>query len=89
MYLQAVYYDPKSTQQPAAVQASSRICIKDLDTGEVFTFCVVLPEEHDTKAGKISLSTSLGAALIGKGVGNVVIWQAPSRLRRFEVQFVV
>jgi regulator of nucleoside diphosphate kinase len=80
---------PTSVQNACTIKVNSRICIKDVDSGEVFTFCLVPPDELDAKNGKISVLTSLGAALIGKGVGNVITWQAPSCLRRFRVQSVV
>ena len=89
MYLQAVNDDPASTQQPCTVKVNSRLWIKDVNSGEVFTFCLVTPEDLDAKNGKISIQTSLGIALIGKGVGDVVTWRAPSGLRRFEVQSVL
>jgi transcription elongation GreA/GreB family factor len=89
MYLQAVNDDPASTQQPCTAQVNSRIYIKDVHSGEVFTFFLVTSEDHDARNGKISIQTSLGTALIGKGVGDVVAWRAPSGLRRFEVQSVL
>ena len=88
MYPQAVKDDPASSQQPCTVQVNSQICIKDIHSGEVFNFFLVTSEEHDARNGKISIQTSLGTVLIGKGVGDVVTWRAPSRLRRFEVQSV-
>jgi len=88
MHLQAGNYNQYSARQPGTIQANSRVCIKDLDSGEVFTFCLVPPENRDAGNGKISIMTSLGAALIGKDVGTVVTWRAPSGLRRFEVESV-
>ena len=88
MYLHEVKEYPSSTQQPCTVQVNSRVCIKDVDSGEVLTFCLVPPDQFDSENGKLSILTSLGATLTGKGVGDVVTWQAPSRLRRFEVQSI-
>ena len=86
MCLNETKYNPSSTQPLCKVQVNSRVSIKDVDSGETFTFCIVPPDQLDARNGKISILTSLGAALLGEGVGNVVSWQAPSRLRRFEVQ---
>ena len=88
MYLNGITNCPSRTQQFSTANANSKICIKDVDSGEVFRFYLVPPEDHDAKNGKISISTSLGAAIVGHGVGNVITWQAPSGLRRFEVQSV-
>lgn len=71
-----------------SISLNSRVSIQDLDSGELLTFRLVEPDQHDAKKDKISISTSLGAALIGKSVGTVVSWQAPSRIRRFKVQSV-
>lgn len=79
---------PSSPQRPCTITENSWISIKDVDSGEAFTFCLVPPDQLDAKHGKISVLTSLGAALIGKDVGNLITWQAPSCLRRFEVQSV-
>lgn len=87
MYLHAVN-DDQSIPRPDTIQANARVCIKDLDSGEVFTFDLVPPEDRDAGKGKISIRTSLGAALIGKDAGTVVTWRAPSGLRRFEVESV-
>lgn len=88
MYLHEVKNYPSSTQQPRAIEVNSLISIKDVDSGEEFIFCLVPPEDLDARNGKISILTSLGAALIGKGIGDVVTWRAPSGLRIFEVQAV-
>ncbi|GAB6909537.1 hypothetical protein JCM12296A_53820 [Desulfosarcina cetonica] len=88
MYPHEINANLSNPKKKWTVKVNSRICIKDVDSGEVFTFFLVPPEELDAKNGKISILTTLGAALIGKGVGNVVTWQAPSGPRRFEVQSV-
>jgi transcription elongation GreA/GreB family factor len=88
MHLKGIKKDPSSTQPSYTVKANSKICIKDVDSGEVFRFCLVPPEDHDARNGKISILTNLGAALICKSVGNMITWQAPSGLRRFEVRSV-
>ncbi|VTR68293.1 hypothetical protein DESC_700049 [Desulfosarcina cetonica] len=79
---------PSSPEKTCTVKVNARICIKDVDSDEVFTFCLVPPENLDARNGKISILTTLGAALIGKAVGNVVTWRAPSGPRRFKVQSV-
>jgi transcription elongation GreA/GreB family factor len=80
--------DSPMRTNPYSISLNSRVSIQDLDSGERVTFCLVAPDKHDAKKEKISISTSLGAALVGKRVGNVISWQAPSRTRRFKVQWV-
>ena len=42
------------------------------------TFEIVSPHEMDLEAGKISLKSPIGAALMGKKVGETVQAQVPS-----------
>ncbi|MBF0235152.1 MAG: GreA/GreB family elongation factor [Desulfamplus sp.] len=71
-----------------SITVHSKICIEDLDTGEEFSFILVPPECLDSKNGKISISTPIGQALLGQNNGNVIRWQAPTRLRKFRVKSV-
>ena len=89
MALQEIATYPSNTTQSYPAGANSKVCIKDVDSGEVFRFSLVAPADHDARNGKLSILTSLGTSLAGKCVGNMITWQAPSRLRRFEVQSVI
>jgi transcription elongation factor GreA len=49
------------------VGLGSRVQLEDLDEGKVQHFEIVVPEEVDGAQNRISLSSPLGKALIGKG----------------------
>ena len=49
------------------------------------TYQIVGDDEADIKAGKISISSPLARALIGKSEGDVADVQAPGGVRSFEI----
>jgi transcription elongation factor GreA len=59
--------------------------LEDLDSGEKATYQIVGDDEADIKAGKISISSPIARALIGKYAGDVAEVQAPGGLRQYEV----
>ncbi len=59
--------------------------IEDLDTEKVVTYQIVGEDEADIKAGRISISSPIARALIGKEEGDVVSFQAPAGVREYEI----
>lgn len=61
--------------------------VKVLDTGadEEYLFILVGTDEADVKCGKISISSPVGRALIGKEVGDTVVIKAPARTMEYEI----
>lgn len=59
--------------------------LEDLESGQVVTYQIVGDDEADIKDGKISISSPLARALIGKHAGDVAEVQAPGGLREYEV----
>lgn len=59
------------------------------DTGEDRTVTLVFPQEADIAAGKISIHTPIGAALIGLSAGQSIDWTArDGRTHRLTVRSV-
>lgn len=75
-------------QSECSAGMNSRIVVRDIDTGEEFSFTLVPPDQLEAKKSRISVTTPLGSAVTGKKVGSVVEWKAPSRLRRLKIQQV-
>lgn len=73
----------KINQSKAAFGANVRV----LDTGadEEYIFTLVGPDEADVKSGKISISSPVGRALIGKEVSDTVTVKAPARTFEYEI----
>ncbi|HVN95365.1 MAG TPA: transcription elongation factor GreA [Syntrophorhabdaceae bacterium] len=76
--------DVKDSQN-GTVDFGYRVCLKNLDTDEEVAYTVVGPYECDIQKGTISISSPLGRALMGKGVGDEVTFSAPGGERTYEV----
>lgn len=59
--------------------------LEDMTSGEVVTYQIVGDDEADIKQGKISISSPLARALIGKYAGDVAEVQAPGGMREYEI----
>ena len=76
---------------PAALDADGRIVfgafveLRDADSDESVTYQIVGDDEADIKHGKISVSSPIARALIGKSEGDTAEVQAPGGAREFEV----
>jgi len=76
--------DPDSVAKDV-VRFASRVLVENLDTEEEQEYMIVGEDEADIKKGKISVSSPLGSALIGKRLGEEAILQAPGGKRIYEV----
>ncbi|WP_320045012.1 transcription elongation factor GreA [uncultured Desulfobacter sp.] len=76
--------DPSSVPKDV-VRFASRVLVENLDTEEEQEYMIVGEDEADIKKGKISVSSPLGSALIGKVMGDEAIVQAPGGKRVYEV----
>ena len=63
----------------------SRVEFTNLATNTRMTFEIVSPHEMDLEAGKISLKSPIGAALMGKKVGDIAEAQVPSGTLRLRI----
>ncbi len=76
---------------PATIDADGRcvfgatIELEDISGGVKVTYQIVGDDEADIKEGKISISSPIARALIGKFAGDVAEVQAPGGVREYEV----
>lgn len=63
----------------------SKVKVKNLKTTQVHEYLLVSPEEADFERGKISVSSPIGKALIGKKTGEVVEINVPAGKIKFEI----
>ena len=66
----------------------SRVVFTNLATNARMTFEIVSPHEMDLEAGKISLKSPIGAALMGKKVGEIAEAQVPSGILRLRIESI-
>ena len=59
--------------------------LEDMKSGEKVTYQIVGDDEADIKQGKISISSPIARALIGKYAGDVAEVQAPGGVREYEI----
>jgi transcription elongation factor GreA len=76
---------------PALLDADGRcvfgatVDLEDMGSGEVVTYQIVGDDEADLKLGKVSISSPVARALIGKSSGDVAEVHAPGGVREFEI----
>ena len=71
------------------VAYGSRVTVEDLDEGESLVYEIVFPEEVNAGAGRISLGSPVGRALLNKSVGDEVEVQTPRGKRNYQITELV
>ena len=70
------------------VSLLSRVEFTNLTTNTRMCLQIVSPHEMNLEAGKISLKSPIGAALMGKKVGEIAEAQAPSGVLRLRIESI-
>ena len=70
------------------VSLLSKVEFTNLTTNTRMTFEIVSPHEMDLEAGKISLNSPIGAALMGRMVGEIVEAHVPSGTLRLKIESI-
>ena len=77
--------DPKTLDAEGRVVFASTVDLEDLESGETVTYQIVGIDEADLKEKKVSVTSPIARAMIGKFEGDVVAVEAPAGLREYEV----
>lgn len=77
--------DPKTINAGGRCVFGSTVVLEDVNDGDVVTYQIVGDDEADIRHRKISISSPIARALIGKSVGDVAEVRAPGGLREYEV----
>ncbi|MEK9771356.1 MAG: transcription elongation factor GreA [Nitrosomonadales bacterium] len=77
--------DPANLNADGKCVFGSTIEIENLDEEELITYQIVGEDEADIKSKKISVSSPLARALIGKEEGDVVEVQTPGGTKNYEL----
>ena len=77
--------DPASLDAEGKAVFGATVGIEDLDSGDRVTYQIVGDVEADIRANRISISSPVAKALIGKSEGDVVEVQAPAGVREYEI----
>ncbi|HPB91552.1 MAG TPA: transcription elongation factor GreA [Rugosibacter sp.] len=77
--------DPASLDADGRVVFGATVELENTDSGVMVTYQIVGDDEADIKQGKISFSSPVARALIGKFSGDTVEVQTPGGLNEFEI----
>ena len=67
------------------VKFGAFVDLEDVDNGKVVTYRLVGPEESDLTKGKISVTSPVARAIVGKEVGDEVRVETPGGVRNYEI----
>lgn len=77
--------DPTELDAEGRVVFASTVQLEDLENGQKVQYQIVGEDEADLKLNKVSITSPIARALIGKYAGDVVGVQAPAGVREYEI----
>lgn len=77
--------DPKTLNADGRCVFGSTVVLEDTNNGDVVTYQIVGDDEANIRERKISISSPIARALIGKYSGDIAEVQAPGGVREYEV----
>lgn len=77
--------DPRTVSADGRVVFGATLCLMDDQSRQEVTYQIVGDHESEIARGKISISSPIARALIGKQLGDVVEVQVPGGIRRYEI----
>ena len=80
--------DPKLIDSDGGCVFGATIELEDMNNVDDVTYQIVGDDEADIKQGKISISSPIARALIGKHAGDVAEVKAPGGVREYEIRDV-
>lgn len=77
--------DPKLLDAEGRCVFGATVELEDMESGDKATYQIVGDDEADIKQSKISISSPIARALIGKSAGDVAEVMAPGGIREYEI----
>ena len=77
--------DPTTLEADGRITFASTVQLEDLESGEKVTYQIVGVDEADLKESKVSVTSPIARAMIGKYAGDVVVVEAPAGAHEYEV----
>lgn len=77
--------DPSTMETDGRCVFGATLDLEDVSDGGTVTYQIVGDDEADIKLGKISISSPIARALIGKYAGDMAEVQAPGGVREYEI----
>lgn len=67
------------------VGLGSKVVVEDEETGEKETYHLVFGDSVEYEEGHVSMSSPIGLALVGRGVGEATVLRLPAMVRRIRI----
>jgi transcription elongation factor GreA len=77
--------DVSQLPKTGKVVFGTTVVLSDEETGEEHRYQIVGEDEADAKAGRVSVTSPIARALIGKEEGEIASVQAPSGVKEYEI----
>ena len=77
--------DPKTVEADDRIVFGATVELEDTDSGDTVIYQIVGEDEADIKVRKVSVSSPIARALIGKHAGDIAQVQAPGGVREYEI----
>jgi transcription elongation factor GreA len=70
---------------PDKVGLGSEVIVQDEETGDKEKYSLVFGDSVEYEEGHVSMSSPIGLALVGRGVGDATILRLPARTRKLKI----
>lgn len=77
--------DPTELDMDGRIVFAATVQLEDLESGDTVTYQIVGVDEADLKEFKISVTSPIARAMIGKYAGEIIEVEAPAGIREYEI----
>jgi len=74
---------------PTVVTMNSKLRFRDLDGGAETEVTLVFPADANFDAGRLSVMSPIGTAMLGYAEGDVIEWAVPAGTRRIQIEKIL
>jgi regulator of nucleoside diphosphate kinase len=71
------------------VTMNSKILIRDLNHNRTYRVQLVYPEDADPKMNRVSIFSPLAAAILGKKIGDFVVWNSKNGTIKIKIECIL
>jgi regulator of nucleoside diphosphate kinase len=74
---------------PTVVTMNTRLTLRDLAEPEAMEATLVFPEDADAPAGRLSILSPVGTAILGYAEGDTIEWAVPAGIRSLRIERIL
>lgn len=79
---------PQAAISGNIITMNSRVVMKDISSEREAELTITYPHDANNRERKVSIFSTIGIALLGKQVGDIVSWKTPAGNSKFEISKV-